>query len=114
MIIDVKEFEFKDQRYFVSRQPVGGKDRKIWLENHVGPHRMKINCKDLGDRRWLCRAEIPPEKAREFEAWVNETLNERCLMRKEFEYDPDGSLRRIYEIRGGDINDRTLLVLRWK
>lgn len=114
MIIDVREFEFKDQRFFISKDPIGGDNRKIWTEYNVSSYEMKIVCKDLGDKRWMCRAEIPAEKARDFEAWVKESMSERCLMKKVFEYEPDGSLKRIYEIRGGDISDRTMLMLRWK
>ena len=114
MIIDVKEFEFKDQRFFISKDPIVGQYRKIWSEFDVSSYEMKIVCKDLGDRRWMCRAEMPAEKAREFETWVFETMHERCLLKKQFEYEPDGTLKRIYEIRGGDISDRTMLMLRWK
>lgn len=114
MIIDVREFEFKDQRFFISKNPINDAGRKIWSEYNVSPYEMKIVCKDLGDKRWMCRAEIPAEKARDFEDWVHDTMRDRCLFKKVFEYEPNGSLRRIYEIRGGDISDRTMLVLRWK
>ena len=110
MIIDVKEFEFKDQRYFISEKPLNGKDRKIWTESTISPYKMKIVYKDSG----VCRAEIPAEHARAFEAWVSETMSERCLIKKVFEYYPDGSLKRIYEIHGSDINDKIMIMLRWK
>lgn len=114
MIIDIHEFEFKDKRYFVSKSPLDGKERKMWTETNIqSPTSMKIVCKDLGDRRWSCRAEVPSQHALDFEKWINETMQERCLVKKIFDYDPDSTLRRIYEIRGGDIADRTLLVLRW-
>ena len=115
MIIDIHEFEFKDKQYFVTKDPLVGKERKMWSEITLqSPSSMKINCKDLGDKRWSCRAEVPSDLARDFEAWIKETMRDRCLLKKIFEYEPDGALKRIYEIRGGDIADRTLLVLRWK
>jgi hypothetical protein len=114
MKIEVKEFEFNGLRFFISKHPINANHRKIWSEPNVSPSEMKIVCKDLGDKRWMCRAEVPAEQAREFESWVEETMSERCLISKEFEHDPDGTLRRIYEIRGGDISDRTMLMLRWK
>jgi hypothetical protein len=114
MKIEVKEFEFNGQRYFISKDPINSNHRKIWTERNVSPSEMKIVCKDLGERRWMCIAEVPAEKAREFESWVEETMSERCLISKDFHYEKDGTVKRIYEVRGGDISDRTMLMLRWK
>ena len=77
---------------------------------------MKLKFKDVGEKRWLCRATVPSDTAKEFTAWLQETLEDRVLItRVNTEYDAYGERKATYdmELRGGDINDQTLLALRW-
>lgn len=116
MKVDIIEFEFNNKVFFASRQEVGesGRYRKIWTENSIKyPDKMKLRFKDIGANRWLCYAQLTKENAYEFESWLKESLGDRYILNKEYDY-KDGELIRTFIIRGGDVRDKTLILLRWK
>lgn len=74
---------------------------------------IKLRFKDLGEKRWMCYATINGTPlAREFELWLNEALQDRCMVDKTYQVTRD-TIEYLYEVRGGDIKDRALLALRW-
>lgn len=76
---------------------------------------IKLRFKDLGEKRWLCYANVHSRIVSEFKRWLEENLAGRSIVT------PQGSSTDVntdeyvyaFEIRGGDINDRLLLALRW-
>lgn len=76
---------------------------------------MKLRFKDLGERRWLCYASAPSRQLSEFKRWLDDNLADRSLVTalgSKVDVNTDEYVYE-FEIRGGDVNDRILLALRW-
>ena len=74
---------------------------------------MKLKFCDLGEKRWLCYATaLGTKEADEFKFWLLDTLGDRYIFNVNVERDPEYIIY-TYEVRGGDINDRILIALRW-
>lgn len=115
MKVDIKEFEFNDKLFYISKDPFDeeGRYRKIWTEHNIKyPSNMKLQFKDIGENRWLCHVNVTKENTREFEDWLKENLGNRYMLNKEYDY-RDGELIRTFIVRGGDVKDKMLILLRW-
>jgi hypothetical protein len=74
---------------------------------------MKIKFRDIGEKRWLCYATaVGTKEADEFKFWLLDTLTDRYILDVNVERDFENILYH-YEVRGGDVNDRMLIALRW-
>lgn len=114
MRIDAVEFDFKGQRVIVSKEHLNKDGFRItWTERSiVSPEKPILKFKDLGNQRWLCHVDLPSFLVDEFESWLTDNLGNRFMFNKYYDIEGD-KIKRMYELRGGDINDRMLLALRW-
>jgi hypothetical protein len=85
--------------------------------DNVVKTKMEFKCKDLGDNRWHCYVTVPTELDEEFIAWVRNTMEDRVMIKIAHTNINGAAMNRTitytYELRGGNIGDRTVMLLRW-
>ena len=113
MRIEAVEFDFNGKRVIVAKNHFT-KDgyRSTWVDVKTMSTKVQLKFKDVGNQRWLCYAEVPTIMLDEFETWLTEHLENRFMFTKVFEIE-SGNVKRIFELRGGDPQDKMLLALRW-
>ena len=75
---------------------------------------VELKFKDIGERRWLCFAYMNTANLDVFNRWIEENINDRVLVKTIDASDTDLGIIWTLEIRGGDVQDRLLLALRWQ
>lgn len=76
--------------------------------------KIKLKFKDLGEQRWVCTASMDHNTRNRFLAWAKANIPEcKINTMNDFYLKDNPPYTYTLEIRGGDLNARTLLGLSW-
>lgn len=69
--------------------------------------------KNTTDNRWVCQISIEHHRVKELKEWLDENLKDRYMLTYLYQMSDDDVLAFEYELRGGDVKDKMLVLLRW-